>query len=149
MFTLKEDAKRQATREACLRQLREYRVGIVLSASGQKKRIFAILEHGAPGRNIPPRPVIRPALTRESAREGITAGLRQVAEATRDGRPEGVESGLEAAGAAAVEAIRAYIDAGVPPPNAPATAARKGFNKPLVDTGELYNAFTYTIERKS
>ncbi len=149
MFTLKENTKQQAAREACLQYLREYRAGIVLDASERKKRIFVLLEHGAPGRNIPPRPVIRPALAQESAREGAAAGLRQAMEAAREGSMEGVEEGLAAAGTAGVDAIRAYIDAGVPPPNAPATAARKGFNKPLVDTGELYHAFTWVIGRKS
>ena len=148
MFTLTEDTKRQAAREACLQSLRELRAGIVLDASAGKKRIFALLEHGAPGRNIPPRPVIRPALARESAREGAAAGLRQAMAAAREGSMEGVSEGLAAAGAAGAEAIRAYIDAGVPPPNAPPTVARKGFNQPLVDTGELYSAFTYSIRKK-
>ena len=69
---------------------------------------------------------------------------------------------LEAAGQAGADGIRAYIDSHIPPPNSPATvnggwiwnrAAKKavyvkgkGFNKPLFDTGNLYNAFGYEIE---
>ena len=55
-----------------------------------------------------------------------------------------------------------YIDAGVPPPNAPLTVhggwirnfssgrpvhvEGKGFNKPLYDTGELYHAFSFEVK---
>ena len=31
------------------------------------------------------------------------------------------------------------------PPNAPSTIKRKGFNKPLVDTGDMLNAPTYRV----
>ena len=75
----------------------------------------------------------------------------------RDPRPE-----MEAAGKAGADGIRAYIDSNIPPPNSPVTvnggwiynrAAHKsvyvpgkGFNKPLFDTGALYDAFDYEIE---
>ena len=71
-------------------------------------------------------------------------------------------SPLEAAGQAGADGIRAYIDAGIPPPNSPVTVSGgwiwnrkaqkgvhvpgKGFDKPLYDTGELYHAFTFEIE---
>lgn len=32
------------------------------------------------------------------------------------------------------------IDSGMPPPNAPSTIARKGFDHPLIETGELRDA---------
>ena len=37
--------------------------------------------------------------------------------------------------------------AGVPPPNAPATIARKGSSRPLVDTGQLINSISHAVER--
>ena len=62
---------------------------------------------------------------------------------------------------AGVDAIHAYIDAGVPPPNAPITVSGgwmwnrvahkpfhvsgKGTNRPLYDTGSLYNDFDYEV----
>ena len=85
--------------------------------------------------------------------------------------PEGIK-GAEATASAiymartgcSKDAIRAYIDAGVPPPNTPLTVsggwirnfsskkpvhvAGKGFNKPLYDTGELYNDFDYEITER-
>ena len=58
-------------------------------------------------------------------------------------------------------AIHDYMDGGVPPPNSPVTVSGgwvynrvarkgvpvegKGFNKPLVDTRQLYNDFDYEI----
>ena len=131
----------------CLQYLRDHRVSISIS-SGDRKRILAILEHGAPSKNIPPRPVIDPALNQPAAKQAISNALNQAVESACNGDMSGTVSGLEAAGAAGVAAIQAYIDAGVPPPNAPSTASRKGFNKPLVDTGELYRSFTYEIRRK-
>ena len=69
---------------------------------------------------------------------------------------------LEAVGQAGADGIRAYIDSHIPPPNSPTTvnggwiwnrAAKKaayvkgkGFNKPLFDTGALYDAFGYEVE---
>jgi hypothetical protein len=39
---------------------------------------------------------------------------------------------------------RKIVDgAGVPPPNAPSTVAKKGSSRPLVDTGRLVNAITW------
>jgi len=37
------------------------------------------------------------------------------------------------------------MGAGVPPPNAPATIAAKGSDRPLVDTGRLVNAVTWQV----
>ena len=61
-------------------------------------------------------------------------------------------------------AIRAYIDTHIPPPNSPVTVnggwiwnrkarkgvyvSGKGFDKPLFDTGALYDAFGYEISEE-
>ena len=61
-------------------------------------------------------------------------------------------------------AIHDYMDGGVPPPNSPVTVSGgwvynrvarkgvpvegKGFNKPLVDTRQLYNDFDYAVKKK-
>lgn len=45
--------------------------------------------------------------------------------------------------------VRKYIvdGAGVPPPNAPATIARKGSSRPLVDTAQMKNSISHAVER--
>ena len=108
---------------------------------------------------IPARPVIRPALAREETRQAMAESLRDAAQASWEGKDP--REALEAAGQAGADGIRAYIDAKIPPPNSPVTVnggwiwnrkARKGvyvpgkgFDKPLVDTGALYDAFNYEI----
>ena len=110
---------------------------------------------------IPPRPVIAPALARPEVRREMAEALRSAAEAAFAGEEAGVAAGFEAAGRAGADGIRAYIDAGVSPPNAPVTVSGgwvynrvaktgvpvegKGFNKPLYDTGQLYNEFDYDV----
>lgn len=54
---------------------------------------------------------------------------------------------LKTIGAAVVGFVQATIANGVPPPNAPATVARKGSSTPLVDTGQLRNSITSEIRR--
>jgi len=111
---------------------------------------------------IPSRPVIRPALAKPETRSAMAAEMKKVVQAAWEGNDDAARSALEAAGQAGADGIRAYIDAGIPPPNSPATvnggwiynrAAKKGvyipgkgFNKPLFDTGALYKAFDYEIE---
>ena len=123
---------------------------------------MAIHEHGAPGAHIPPRPVIEPALAEENARESMAEGMVDAVSAAMEGDMDATRAGLESAGQAGADAIRAYIDAGVPPPNAPLTVSGgwirnfssgkpvhvegKGFDKPLYDTGALYNDFDYEIK---
>ena len=118
---------------------------------------MALHEHGAPGAHIPARPVILPALSADKAREAVGRELREAASAANAGERQAMQAALEKAGEDGADAIRAYIDAGVPPPNAPLTVEGgwirnftskkpvhvegKGFNKPLYDTGELYGDF--------
>lgn len=112
--------------------------------------------------NIPARPVVAPALEQPAVREAMAeAGARAVLAAI-DGDLPGVKAALEQAGQSGADGIRAYIDAGITPGNSPVTvsggwiwnqAAKKGvfvpgkgFDKPLYDTGELYNAFGYELK---
>lgn len=46
----------------------------------------------------------------------------------------------------AVGLMKARIAAGIQPANAPSTIKRKRSSKPLIDTGQLRNSITYTIE---
>ena len=136
-LTIHDDPDLLTERLRALKKLKttEVKVGLPPSAGGRLHFILAVQEHGSPIMHIPSRPVIHPALARDETRAEM---------------------------AKAADGIRAYIDSHIPPPNSPATvnggwiwnrAAKKaayvkgkGFNKPLFDTGALYDAFGYEVE---
>ena len=98
-------------------------IGLPESASARNRFLLALHERGAPGAHIPPRPVVGPALAREETRAAVSEGLLAACEAAAAGDSGGVIAGFEEAGQAGAARIRAYIDAGVPPPNAPLTVS--------------------------
>ena len=165
-LTFTEDTALWQSRFAALKAFAESQVdvGLTSSASSRSRFLMAIHEHGAPAMRIQPRPVIEPALAKDSAREQMTTAMITALGAAMAGDPEGAVAGLESCGEAGVGAIHAYIDAGVPPPNSPVTVSGgwvynritksgvpvkgKGFNKPLYDTGALYNDFDYEIRNR-
>ena len=136
------------------------KVGLPASAGGRLHFILAVQEHGSPLMNIPPRPVIRPALARPETRQQMAESMRDAVQAAWEGADP--HPALEAAGQAGADGIRAYIDSHIPPPNSPVTVhggwiynrkarkgvyvSGKGFDKPLFDTGALYDAFGYEVE---
>ena len=139
-------------------------VGLPSTAPARSKFVLAIQEHGAPVTGIPPRPVVAPGLNRPETRSAMTAEFMNATRAAHDGDLPAVISSLEAAGQAGADGIRAYIDSGISPPNSPMTVSGgwmrnrvsgkpvhipgKGFNKPLYDTGSLYNSFSYEIRSR-
>ena len=153
-------------RFAALKKLAESQVdvGLTSSASGRSRFLMAIHENGCPIMRIPARPVIAPALSSPEAKSAMAAAMTEAVAAAMEGDPDGVTTALEASGEAGVEAIRNYIDAGIPPPNSPVTISGgwvynrvaktgvpvggKGFDKPLYDTGALYNDFDYEVTKK-
>ena len=163
-FSFSDDKSLWKKRLAALKTLASSQVdvGLTSSASARSRMLLAIHEHGAPAIRIPPRPVIEPALSSPEAREAMTAAMQDALAAAMAGDPDGTTAALNRAGESGVSAIRRYIDAGVPPPNAPVTVSGgwiynriakkgvhvegKGFNKPLYDTGALYNDFDYEIK---
>ena len=136
------------------------KVGLPESAGGRLRFILAVQEHGSPLMHIPARPVIRPALARTETCAAMASAMKDAVRAAWEG--EDPHPALEAAGQAGADGIRAYIDSHIPPPNSPLTVeggwfynrkARKtvyvkgkGFNKPLFDTGTLYDTFGYEVE---
>lgn len=56
--------------------------------------------------------------------------------------------GLDLIGQKMVSDVRAQITegAGIPPPNAPATVARKKSDRPLVDTGQLIDSIAHKVK---
>ncbi len=147
----------------CLRYLATHtvEVGLTSAASERSRALLAIHEHGAPAMHIPARPVVKPALAQASTRAEMSAAMQKACAAANDGDLSGVTSALEDAGKAGVDGIHAYIDQGIPPPNAPITLEgswmrnpvsgkpthikRKSGTTTLVDTGQLYNDFDYAI----
>ncbi len=153
-------------RFAALKKLAESQVdiGLTSSASGRSRFLLAIHENGCPIMRIPARPVIQPALNSGQARMEMTAAMGEAIIAAMAGDVSGVDEALNRSGEAGVDAIHRYIDAGVPPPNSPVTinggwiynrvakkgvpVGGKGFDKPLYDTGQLYNDFDYEIKHR-
>ena len=138
------------------------KVGLPPAAGGRLLFILAVQEHGSPIMRIPARPVIRPALAQPSVRAEMAEHFRSALGSAWEGEDAAARASLEAAGQAGADGIRTYIDAGISPPNSPVTVSGgwiwnrpgkkavyvegKGFNKPLYDTGALYEAFDYEVE---
>ena len=154
------DLLRQRIR--ALRKLKTVQVKVGLSAKAEDRLrfILAVQEHGSPMMRIPARPVIAPALTKPEIRSAMAEAMKDAVQAAWNG--EDPRPSMEAAGRAGAGGIRAYIDSHIPPPNSPVTVnggwmynraahkgvyvSGKGFNKPLFDTGTLYDAFDYEVE---
>ena len=162
LLTMKENPELLSRRVRALQKLKtmKVKVGLPEKADGRNRFILAVQEHGSPLMRIPSRPVIAPALAKPETRSAMAEAMKDAVQAAWEG--EDPRAALEAAGQAGADGIRAYIDSGIPPPNSPVTvnggwiynrAAKKavyipgkGINKPLFDTGALYDAFDYEIE---
>lgn len=121
-------------------------VGLLSGADPFLKFLLRIHEHGSPINNIPPRKVLAPALHRPETRKAMAEAMTAAVKAAWQGADPAPF--LESAGQTGADGIRAYIDSHIPPPNRPATVARKGFDFPLYDTGALYRAFDYEVTWK-
>ena len=135
------------------------KVGLPAKAGGRLRFILTVQEHGSPIMRIPSRPVIRPALAKPETRSAMAEAMKDAVRAAWNG--EDPRPALEAAGQAGADGIRAYIDSHISPPNSQVTVSGgwifnrvarkgvlvsgKGFDKPLYETGALYDAFGYEI----
>lgn len=118
-----------------------------------------IHEFGSPARNIPARPFLTPGV--QAAMPAISAELRKAGQAAFAGDLAAVDTALGRAGIIAVNSVQATIQAGIPPPLAPATVARRRRRTPgssyrrkamtpadatpLIDTGALLRSITWVI----
>ena len=161
-----EDTKKLEDRLQCLKYLATHtvEVGLTSTASGRSRTLLAIHEHGSPAMHIPARPVMKPALAQASVRAEMGQAMMNVCASALDGDMDGVTAALEESGQAGVDGIHAYIDKGIPPPNAPVTLTGGWIRNPvsgkpvkvkgksgtttLVDTGQLYNDFAWEIRKK-
>ncbi len=106
-----------------------------------------IHEHGSPLWQIPPRPVLAPAI---AAAKGRLMPLYE--QAVRDAWA-GIDptEALKEVGSAAAAECQAWFDdpRNEWPPNAPSTIREKGSSMPLIDTGQMRRAITYALRRSS
>lgn len=105
--------------------------------------VAAIQNYGAPRAGIPPRPFFTSMI---AAKQGewpaaIAALLQQ-----NPGEPA---RALDIAGAAIAGQLRQSIIDTNAPPLAPRTIARKGFSKPLVQTGQMLNSVDHEVVERA
>ena len=165
-LSISQDINRLEKREKCLDWLRKHQVnvGLTSSASDRSRFLLGIHTRGSPVMRITPRPVVQPALARESLRAEMAEDLTASCEAAFQGDFPGTRAGLEKAGQRGADGIREYIDAGIDPPNSPVTlsggwiynrVAKKGVpvsgkngGTPMKVTGALYEDFDYEITER-
>ena len=165
-LTVREDTELLENRRECLEYLRHHMVdvGLTSSASARSRFLLGVHTRGSPIMRIPPRPVVAPALGKESLRAEMGEKLMSSCEAALEGDLAGTKKGLEEAGQRGADGIREYIDGQIPPPNSPVTlsggwiynrVAKKGVyvdgkngSTPMKDTGALYEDFDWEITEK-
>ena len=102
--------------------------------------IAAIQDYGAPSVGIPPRPFFRNMI---AAKKGEWPDA--IAKLLKANNLD-AEKALEQTGQAIAGQLRQSIQDTNAPPLAQATIERKGFSKPLIDTGHLWNSVDYDVK---
>jgi len=102
--------------------------------------IGAIQEFGAPRAGIPPRPFFRTMIARKQHEWGPAVGALMI-----DHDYDALRV-LQLAGEAIAGQLRQSIVDTNAPPLAESTIKRKGFAKPLVDTGHMLNSVDYEVK---
>lgn len=95
------------------------------------------------GGNVPSRSFLRAWFDENAdrARSTLTKLLQQVV----DGKLT-KQKALEQFGLWCQGEVQKRIAAGIPPPNAPSTVAKKGSSKPLINKGQLRSSITFAID---
>lgn len=105
----------------------------------QVAMIAAINEYGAPSRGQPPRPFFRQMIdSKQGEWPAAIAGLLKANDLD-------AAIALDLAGAAIAGQLRESITRLTDPPLAASTIRRKGFAKPLVDTGHMLNSVDHEV----
>jgi hypothetical protein len=106
-----------------------------------------IHSHGSPLWQIPPRPVLEPAI--KDCKDKIATRLTKAFKAAIQGDKEEVVRWLDSAGQYAEKHAYDWFENPKNhwPPNAPSTIRKKKSAVPLIDTSELRKAITHTIRR--
>lgn len=112
--------------------------------------IGAIHEFGAPKAGIPQRSFLQSTLDERSKdidvfTQKLVGKIMRIEKGSRIPRARAVLGRL---GAKVTSLVKRKITKGpgIPPPLAPATIARKGSDRPLVDTGLLLASITWKVE---
>lgn len=104
--------------------------------------VALIHEFGAPARGIPQRSFLRAAIDEHAP--DIRRLILAVAARALDGAITPAQA-LDQIGAKVAGWVQTRIDQGIAPPLKPATIARKGSSKPLVNVGQLKAAITWKV----
>lgn len=104
-----------------------------------------VQEHGSPLWQIPPRPVLEPAI--EDRKASIAKQLAKAGQAALAHDPARLEAELCKAGMLGEAAAKGWFENPKNgwPENAAATKRAKGSDAPLIDTGQLRKAITYVV----
>jgi hypothetical protein len=102
--------------------------------------VAAINEFGAPSRGQPPRPYFRRMIKKCSP-----AWPAMIADFLRQTKYDSKRT-LELTGKVIEVQLQQSIEELVSPPLAPSTIARKGFEKPLIETSHMINSVTSRVE---
>lgn len=107
-----------------------------------------IQSHGSPLWQIPPRPVLEPAI--EENKAVIAKQLKAASMAALKGNAQAAEDNLHKAGILGSDAAKGWFENPKNnwPPNSPRTVRQKGSDSPLIDTGEMRKSITYVIDKK-
>lgn len=126
----------------------EDRTGEVTNAE-----LLFIHTNGSPINNIPPRPVIEPAIRND--KERLSGMMKKAAQLAFTGRFDEAVNQLRKVGMRGQNVSRAWFvnpENGWPPnsPSVQAAKRAKGADdpKPLIDTGELRKSITYFVKTK-
>jgi hypothetical protein len=94
---------------------------------------------GSPIKNIPPRPVLEPAVEADGNRQAISAQLAASAKASLAGDKDTARKRMGKTALVGQNAARRWFTDSRNnwAPNAPETIRRKGSDRPLVDTGAM------------
>ena len=123
---------------------------VVVGAKGEHSDLLYLHEAGVPSRNIPPRPVLEPAMGQAKVKKSMQSHMRKAMfQAIVRGDIKAAENEMNLAGMVGEQACKKYITDGTNlAPNAPSTIARKGSSIPLIDTGVMLNSITHEVRRK-
>ncbi len=129
-------------------------VGIPQEEAGREQNditnaeLLYIHTNGSPANNIPPRPVVEPAI--QDSKEEIGTLLKEAILKALEGDTDGAMAGMERAGTQGENAVKGWF---TNPKNnwaenAESTKKRKGSSKPLIDTGQLRKSITHVVKKK-
>lgn len=102
-------------------------------------QVALIQEYGDPSHNIPPRPFMKWTVYKNAKK--WKEQIRRLIYDTMS-----LKATLEDIGPVVAEDIQDMITDWSEPPNAQSTVKQKGFNNPLIDSGQLRDSVRYKVE---